>query len=54
MRIEANVITYNSCMSACVQGSQWQMALELFFGMPRALLKADTASWRLFNSLFCC
>ena len=26
-----NVITYNSMISACEKGSQWQLALEIFF-----------------------
>ena len=40
-KLEPDVISYNAAMSACVKGSQWQVAMGLLSEMQAAKLEVQ-------------
>mmetsp|Transcript_14105 Transcript_14105/g.16832 ORF Transcript_14105/g.16832 Transcript_14105/m.16832 type:complete len:91 (+) Transcript_14105:25-297(+) len=45
LRLEPNVITYNSSIHACGQSSMWQQSLALLRRMEKAELQPDIISY---------
>ncbi|KAK3262832.1 hypothetical protein CYMTET_28338, partial [Cymbomonas tetramitiformis] len=43
--VEPNVITYNSLISACEKGGQWEKALEVFAGMKKAGVEPNVITY---------
>ena len=44
-KVDANVISYNSTISASEKGGQWQMAVHLFDSMRKAKVDANVISY---------
>ncbi|CAE7582658.1 unnamed protein product, partial [Symbiodinium sp. CCMP2456] len=44
-KVEADVISYNSTISACDKGGQWQLAVHLFDSMRKSKVEADAISY---------
>ena len=44
-RVQRDTITYNSAISACEKGEQWQQALELFERMRGECVQRNTCTY---------